>query len=240
MATSGSNQKTKIHTSLKIQFQVGSFLYKIAKFSKNITPLQPPPLSTPATWHLGPKSKIHSQHSVCLIKSFPNGMTWPGSIKNWKVITFLAKGLAPTYNPWKFHSNWSNCWNVNQQFNYHGITLTTWPRVTQGGLRSKNKRKFNFGRGAFYKELPNSQKNCPPWCPHPHNPVTSPWPKNQKSALSWLFGSTTAFQNGMTPPGSTNDYRPAPLQVKGQGAGQCLPGGTGWEYYPPKSYCRPT
>ena len=37
----GSNQKTKIHMSIKIQFQVGSVLLKIAKFSKNY-PLQPP------------------------------------------------------------------------------------------------------------------------------------------------------------------------------------------------------
>ena len=31
----------KIHPSLKIQFQVGSVLYKIENFSKKITPLQP-------------------------------------------------------------------------------------------------------------------------------------------------------------------------------------------------------
>ena len=34
-----------------------------------------------------------------------------------------------------------------------------------------------------------------------------------------MFGSTTAFQNGMTQPGSTNDHGPAPLQGKGQGEG---------------------
>ena len=50
-------------------------------------------------------------------------------------------------------------------------------------------------------------------------------PQNQKSALPQLFGLTTAFPNGMTQPGSTNDHLPAPLQGKGQGAGQGLLGG---------------
>ena len=55
-------------------------------------------------------------------------------------------------------------------------------------------------------------------------------PQNQKSALPQLFGLTTAFPNGMTQPGSTNDHLPAPLQGKGQGAGQgLLGGGTGQE-----------
>ena len=40
-----------------------------------------------------------------------------------------------------------------------------------------------------------------------------------------LFGSTRAFQNGMTQPGSTKDHRAAPPQSKGLGSGQVLPGG---------------
>ena len=78
----------------------------------------------------------------------------------------------------------------------------------------------------FYKELTNSHKNAPPLrCPHPCNPEIGPQPQNQKSALPRLFGLTTAFQNGMTLLGSTNDHLPAPLQGKGQGAGKGLPGG---------------
>ena len=76
--------------------------------------------------------------------------------------------------------------------------------------------KSNFGRGTFYKELPFSQKNCPPQGTHPCNPEIRPRPQNQKSALPQLFGSTTAFQNAMTQPGSTNNQGPAPLQGKGQ------------------------
>ena len=52
-----------------IQFQVGSVLYKIAKFYKKL-PLQPP-LSTPTTLHLCPNSKIHSHIFLCLVKYFP-------------------------------------------------------------------------------------------------------------------------------------------------------------------------
>ena len=88
--------------------------------------------------------------------------------------------------------------------------------------------KSNFGRGTFYKELPFSQKNCPPQGTHPCNPEIRPRPQNQKSALPQLFGSTTAFQNAMTQPGSTNNQGPAPLQGKGQCAGQGLPGGGDW------------
>ena len=59
--------------------------------------------------------------------------------------------------------------------------------------------KFNIRRGTFYKKLPKSQKNCPPpWDPHPCKPVTVPRPQNQKYTLPWMFGSTTALQNGMT------------------------------------------
>ena len=161
MATSGSNQKTKIHTSLKIQFQVGSVLYKIAKFSKNITPLQPP-FQHPQLGIWAPNQK--STPSILFASLNPFQMVWhdPVASKTEKLSHFWQKAWHQPSNPWKFHSNWSNCWKINQQFNYHGITLTTWPRVTQGGLRSKNKRKFNFGRGAFYKELPNSQKNLSP------------------------------------------------------------------------------
>ena len=59
----------------------------------------------------------------------------------------------------------------------------------------------------------------------PRGPLPRPW--NQKSTLPRLFGLTTAFQNGMTQPGSTNNQGPAPLQGKGKGAGQGLPGNLG-------------
>ena len=85
--------------------------------------------------------------------------------------------------------------------------------------------KFNFRWGTFYKGLPISQKIVPRQGPHPCNPEIRSQPQNQKSALPWLFGSTTGFQNGMTGPGSTNDHGPTPLQGKGQGAGQGLPRG---------------
>ena len=74
----------------------------------------------------------------------------------------------------------------------------------------------------------------PPGGPHPCNPEIGPQPQNQKSALPLLFGSTTAFKNGMTQPSCTNDHWPAPLQGKGQGAGQGLPGGLGKSTTHPK------
>ena len=84
--------------------------------------------------------------------------------------------------------------------------------------------KFKFRGGLFYKELPNSQKSSPPGGP-PHNLEIGPQAQNQKSALPRLFGSSTAFQNGMTWPSSTNNQEAGPLQGKGLGAGQGLTGG---------------
>ena len=72
----------------------------------------------------------------------------------------------------------------------------------------------------FSKKLPP-----PLGSPHPCNPEIGPRPQNKKSALPWLFGLSTAFQNGITRPGSTKNHGPARLQQKGQGAGQGLPGG---------------
>ena len=53
----------------------------------------PPPFKHYTTLHLSPNSKIHVHTRFALSNPYQNGMTWPGSIKNRKVISFQAKGL---------------------------------------------------------------------------------------------------------------------------------------------------
>ena len=133
-------------------------------------------------------------------------------------------------NPWKFHSYWPNHSKVNQHFPKLIITLTTQPL---GSIRGASNQKTKIciskneilGGVCFIKNWQILIKMPPLRCPHPCNPEIGPQPQNQKSALPRLFGLTTAFQNGMTLLGSTNDHVPAPLQGKGQGAGKGLPGG---------------
>ena len=69
-----------------------SVLYQIAKFSKNY-PLQPP-FQHPQLHIWPPNQKSTCSILFALSNSFQNGMTQPDSIKNWKVITFQAKGLG--------------------------------------------------------------------------------------------------------------------------------------------------
>ena len=80
--------------SLKIQFQVGSVLYKIAKFSKNITTTPSNPLfQHPQLRIWAPNQKTTFSILFVLSNPIQNCITQPGSIKNRKVITFQAKGL---------------------------------------------------------------------------------------------------------------------------------------------------
>ena len=169
-----------MHASLKIQFQVGSILFKIAKFSKKNLPPTPtfqhPQL---CIWALNPNSA--SPILFASSNPFQNGMTHARWIKTMEEIDFCQKawvqaraypvGMWQVYypqkviahqpsNPWKFHSNWRNCSKANQHFLKHRITLTTQPLGTPRGPQIKKRTnmhllKFNFGSGIFYKELPN-------------------------------------------------------------------------------------
>ena len=149
--------KTKIHPSLKNSISGGVCLIQ------NKYPPPTPPLSTPAIPHLGPKSKIHSH--IFLPCQILSKMVWynPLASKTIELLDFRQKawvqaraypvGTGQGYyhpkvtrhqpsNPWKFHSNWSKYWKVNQQINYHRITLTNQPQVSEGGggLNQKTKK----------------------------------------------------------------------------------------------------
>ena len=92
----GSNQETKMHMSLKIQFQVVLFYTKLQNFPKKIYP----PFQHLQLLIWAPNKK--SMHTLLFAFSnhFQNCMTWACRIKNWKVITFQAKGLTWSLPVW--------------------------------------------------------------------------------------------------------------------------------------------
>ena len=153
----GTQNKKKYTRLLKFNFRWGLFKTKLQNSPKNLPPL----LSAPATPHLGPKSKIHLQHSVHLIKFFPKwyDMTQKHQKPQSNHISGKRPGCRPgptpwglgrgnthpkvtrhqPSKPWKFHFNWPNCSKVNQHFTNQGLTPRTWPLGTLRGGGSNQK-----------------------------------------------------------------------------------------------------
>ena len=94
----GDSKQKKYTRLLKFNFRWGLFKTKLQNSPKNLPPL----LSAPATPHLGPKSKIHLQHSVHLIKFFPKwyDMTQKHKKPQSNHISGKRPGCRPGPTPW--------------------------------------------------------------------------------------------------------------------------------------------
>ena len=78
-----------------------------------------------------------------------------------------------------------------------------------------------------YKKLLNSYKNCPHWGPHTCNLEIGPLATKAKICSATVVWLNVSFPKCYDTTGSTSDHGTAPLQGKGQGAGQGLPG---WDW----------
>ena len=179
----GDSKQKKYTRLLKFNFRWGLFKTKLQNSPKNLPP---------SFQHLQLRIWAQNQKSTCSIlftssNSFQNGMTWPRSIKNRKVITFQVKGLGAGQGlP---HGDWAGViptqklpgTNLANPENFISIDPTVQKLINilqirgshqepdpwvpwGGGAQIKNNicvLKFNFRRGLFYKELSISQKNCP-------------------------------------------------------------------------------
>ena len=145
----GSNQKTNIHMYLKIPFQVGFVLHKIAKFSKN-TPFQPHSFNT----HFCLPRQILSKmvwHNPTKLQCYHISGKIPGKGTTHPKVTDTNLATPESFIP----IDPSNEKLINNLISTEKM-LTTWPPGTPRGASNQKTKKYlslkiYFRRGTFNK-----------------------------------------------------------------------------------------